>query len=92
MTTVGSIVLETLRLYPAVPQISRVAAADVLLQSQATPPLQGTAAEHSAASGVAQGTVTTLRLRKGTAITIPIVALHRDSVSACRDALPVPPQ
>ena len=67
MPTVSSIILETLRLYPAVPQVSRVAAADVVLH-----PPESAGSSHPGP----------LRILKGTSVVIPIAALHRDSVSA----------
>jgi hypothetical protein len=77
MTTVSSIILETLRLYPAVPQISRVATADVVLQPQSAP----TSLHASRDESSSMTTSGRLHVRKGTGILIPIAALHRDRVS-----------
>ena len=76
---ISCIIYETLRLYPAVPNISRGAGRDVTLEPA---PHHRSGAGVEGVEGVPTRGSAPLRIRAGTNVVIPIVLLHRDKVSA----------
>lgn len=76
---IGCIIYETLRLFPAVPNISRIAGRDVTLEpAPHTPHHQTEAQSPPRPCALAPGAK--LRVQAGTSVVIPIVMLHRDRV------------
>ena len=77
---IGCIIYETLRLFPAVPNISRIAGRDVTLEPAPHTPLHQPADAQSPPRPCALAPGAKLRVQAGTSVVIPIVLLHRDRV------------